>query len=283
MAVFYNQATLSYQGGTVNSNVAAGELLDAFSAEKTAVSADYSPGSSVIYVLSLVNSGVSPLTGIAVSDDLGGYLFDGNSVWPLSYVAGSLTYFVGGAQQPADALTISAGPPLTVSGITIPAGGNAMLIYEAQATAFAPMGPGAQITNTATLTGAGTDITAQATVPARSDAMLTVNKAISPQTVTGNERLTYTFTILNSGAAAADAADAVTLTDTFDPVLSDLAVTLGSSVATLSADYTYDEATGAFATVPGVLTVPAATFAQTAEGQWVTTPGVTVVTVEGTV
>ena len=48
-------------------------------------------------------------------------------------------------------------------------------------------------------------------------------------------------------------------------------------------DYTYDAATGAFATVAGKLTVPEATFTQNADGSWTVTPGQSVLTVTGTV
>ena len=49
-------------------------------------------------------------------------------------------------------------------------------------------------------------------------------------------------------------------------------------------DSAYDEATGEFATVAGVITVPAATFTQDeTTGVWAVDPGVAVVTVTGTV
>ena len=43
--------------------------------------------------------------------------------------------------------------------------------------------------------------------------------------------------------------------------------------STAGTGYTYDEATGQFATVPGVITVPAATFTQGADGAYTRTPG----------
>jgi hypothetical protein len=42
-----------------------------------------------------------------------------------------------------------------VSGITIPAGGNMVLVYETVVNEFAPLGEGDSIVNTATLTGGG--------------------------------------------------------------------------------------------------------------------------------
>ena len=48
--------------------------------------------------------------------------------------------------------------------------------------------------------------------------------------------------------------------------------------------YTYDESTGLFQTVAGVITVPAATYEQDIiTGKWNIIPGVTILTVTGTV
>ena len=44
MAIFTNQATLVYNGGSANSNIAVGEILEVLSADKTAVSGSYAPG-----------------------------------------------------------------------------------------------------------------------------------------------------------------------------------------------------------------------------------------------
>ena len=44
MAIFTNQATLVYNGGSANSNIAVGEILEVLSADKTAVSGTYTPG-----------------------------------------------------------------------------------------------------------------------------------------------------------------------------------------------------------------------------------------------
>ena len=73
------------------------------------------------------------------------------------------------------------------------------------------------------------------------------------------------------------------MSDTFQPTLSNLAVTLNGTPLAVGTDYTYNEATGAFATVPGRITVPAATFARNAEGAFVTTPGVATLVVSGRV
>ena len=67
-------------------------------------------------------------------------------------------------------------------------------------------------------------------------------------------------------------------------VLSDLTVTLNGTELALGTEYTYNAATGEFATVDGVITVPAATYVQDpTTGTITTTPGVAVLTVTGRV
>lgn len=114
-----------------------GELLDALTVTKTAVSGSYRPGDTVTYVVTLTNTGTA-LTGLTLTDDLGGYTAGGQTVYPLAYEAGTLHYYTGGTEQTAPAVT--AGPPMTVTGVTIPAGGNVTLVYQARVTEFAPPG-----------------------------------------------------------------------------------------------------------------------------------------------
>ena len=79
-------------------------------------------------------------------------------------------------------------------------------------------------------------------------------------------------------------ADNAAITDTFDPILSDLAVTFNGTPWVEGTDYTYDETTGLFATVPGQITVPAATYTQDpVTGQYTVIPGTATLTVTGTV
>ena len=284
MATFTNQATLTYNGQTTTSNVAVGELTETLTAAKTAVVPTYERDGRVTYVISLVNSGTAPLTGLTVTDDLGGYAFNAGTVYPLSYTAGSVRYYQNGALQAAPAVT--AGPPLTFTGITVPAGGSAVIAYEASPTAFAPLAAEGSIINNVSVTGAGlvNPVTATETVAPAAAPALTINKALSPTTVTENSRLTYTFTIQNPGNTAADAAAAVVITDTFDPRLTDLAVSLNGTALTAPTQYTYDAATGVFSTVAGAITVPAATYTQdAATGAYTITPGTAVLTVTGTV
>lgn len=284
MASFQNYATLSYQGGTTNSNTVTGELRASLTLTKQAVLATYAAGDRVTYVLSLVNSGTTALQGLTVTDNLGAYLQGEVTRTPLTYTPDSLRLYLGGVLQAAPAVT--AGPPLTVGPFALPAGENALLLYEAAANEFAPLDADASITNTATVTGddLAAPLTASATITPENRARLTISKALCPATVTENGQLTYTFVIANAGSAPATADDAITLRDTFQPILRNLTAALdGETLSIAQEDYTYDETTGVFATLPGRITVPAATFAQAEDGTWVTTPGTAVLTVTGTV
>ena len=284
MAIFSNQATLTYNGGSTNSNIAYGEILDVLTATKTAIEGTYAPGELVTYVVTLRNTGGTALTGVTVTDDLGGYVFEGNTVYPLTYEDGSATVFVNGVPQAAPAVT--AGPPLAVSGLNIPAGGDLVLVYQARANQFADPAAGGTIVNTVTVTGDGitTLITATETVTAASAPELTVSKSISPTQVVDNDRVTYTFVIQNTGNEAVVATDNAVITDTFDPILTDLVVTYDGATWTEGVQYTYDAATGLFATLPGAITVPAATYTQDpVTGAYTLTPGIATLTVTGTI
>lgn len=283
MASFTNFATLIYNGGTSNSNTVTGELLETLTLTKTAASSRYTARDNVTYVLSLVNGGTTPLTELALTDNLGGYAFGTDTVYPLTYNEGTLRVYVNGVLQTTP--TVTAGPPLTVTGLTVPAGGNALLVYEAAVTRYAPLDQEAAITNTATVTGGGlaAPLTAQATLAAAQRADLTVSKAICPATVTESGQLTYTFVLQNFGNTAATAGDNVILTDTFDPALTGLTVTYNGDAWKEGDNYTYDAATGTFATIAGQITVPAATYTQETDGTYTVTPGTTTVTVTGTV
>ncbi len=285
MAIITNQAQLSYNNTVVNSNVAVGEVVDAVSMTKTAVVDDYSRGDDVTYMISIVNAETTELAGVTVTDDLGGYTFDAGTVYPLDYVPNSVRMFVNGVLQQTT-LTVNAGPPLSFGGITVPAGGNVMLVYEATVNRFAPPAEGATIVNTASMTtpARADAVTASETVTAESEPELTISKSMEPTTIPINGTVTYTFLIQNTGNSEAGEEDNVAVSDTFLPVLNNLSVSLDDAPLTEGTQYAYDTATGVFRTVDGVVTVPAATYTQDpTTGAYVTTPGVTRLVVSGTI
>ena len=279
MAIFTNQATLVYNGGSANSNIAVGEILEVLSADKTAVSGTYAPGELVTYVVTIRNTGTAAFTNLTVTDDLGGGV---NA--PLTYEAGTALYFVNGVPQAAP--TVTAGPPLVFTGITVPAGGDITLVYQARANGYASPLAGGTIDNTVTITGGGltAPVTASETVTVQVGPELAITKTITPAQVADNGTVTYTFLIQNSGNEALVATDNATVTDLFDPVLTGITVTLNGTVLAQGTGYTYDETTGAFSTVPGVITVPAATYTQDpVTGIYTGTPGLATLVVTGTI
>ncbi len=282
MATFFNQATLSYNGNVVNSNITTGELLEVLSATKTAVDDTYSRNSEVTYIVNIVNSGNTAYNNLTVTDDLGAYTFNAGTVVPLDYVDGSVRYFVNGVLQTAP--TVNAGAPLVISGINVPAGGVATVVYAAETNGYAPLADDGSITNTAVVSGTGiSDITASAVVTPDDEPQLTISKSLNPTTVTENGQLTYTFVIQNTGNTAVTTTDNAVVTDVFTPGLDITSVTFNGAVWTSPTNYTYNEGTRTFSTVPGQITVPAATYTQNPNGTWTVQPGVSVLTVTGTV
>lgn len=284
MAIFSNQATLTYNGVSTNSNIAYGEILDVLAATKTSVEGSYTQGDIVTYVVTLRNTSNSVLTGLTLTDNLGAYTFGTTTVYPLTYQNGSVLYYVDGALQPAPAVT--AGPPLSITGISVPANGDAVIVYQAVANSFANPEVGGNIVNTVTVTGDGLSapITATTTVDADTAANLSISKSITPSQVVDNDRVTYTFVIQNTGNEAVDATDNTVINDLFNPILTALAVTFDGTAWTEGTEYTYNETTGQFTTLPGNITVPAATFTQDpTTGEYTLTPGIATLVVTGTI
>lgn len=285
MATFFNQATLSYGGNTVNSNTTEAELLSGLSITKTPITSTYSAGGNVVYAITLSNMSGSAYNALTVTDDLGAYTLTGvGTVLPLTYVQDSLVYYLNGVLQSTP--TVSAVGGLAVSGINIPGNSTATLIYEAEVNEFAPIAAGSVITNTATTNGGVGigEISDTATVTVSEAPQLTIAKAVCPPVVSDNDRVTYTIIVQNLGNTPIVNTDGVIISDTFNPVLTDITVTLDGATLDPGTGYSYNQTTGAFATADGAITVPAATYTQNpTTGAISTTPGVTVLTVTGTV
>ena len=283
MARFTNQAQLRYGNAIANSNIAVGEILEVLSATKTAVRKNYGRNDTITYLVSVVNAGNTAFTGLTLTDNLGAYVYDTQTLVPLRYIDGTVKYYSNGTLQAAPAVT--AGPPLVISGLTVPANGSILIAYETDVNEYAPLDVEAEIVNTATIRGTGiTPVTVQETVSAGSEPILTITKSISPVPVTENGTLTYTFLIQNTGNVAVEEAAASVVTDQFNPILSNLTVTFNGTAWAGTTNYIYNEDTGLFSTVPGQITVPAATFAQDElTGAWNVTPGVSTLVITGTI
>lgn len=282
MATFYNQATLTYNGGAVSSNIVSGEIVDVLSVEKSSLDTSYTAGDTLTYTVSIINTGNAPFTGLTVTDDLGAYTVGTATAVPLDYVGGTVALYINGIRQPGPTVTDTS--PLTVTGVDVPAGGNALLIYQVSVNGRAPLASGSTLTNTATVSGSGvaTPTSDEYTIPVAAAPVLSIDKSVTPAVVPENGELTYTFVIRNLGNTDAVATDDLTVTDIFDPVLTITSVTLNGTPLTSPDGYTYDEASGSFSTVPSVITVPAATYStDPATGETIVTPETAILTVTG--
>ena len=284
MAQFTNQATLSYGNTVTNSNVAVGEILEVISATKTAINATYGQNDTITYIISIINSGSSAFNNLTLTDNLGTYSFGTGTLTPLDYTEGTLRYYVNGVLQASPNVTVNQ-DSIVVNGISVPANGNAILVYEVSTNAYAPLGDDGQITNTATIGGMGiTPILAEETVNAEARPNVTITKSISPVPVAEGETVTYTFLIQNTGNTPLVATDNAVITDLFDPILTNVQATFNGTAWTDGTEYNYNQATGFFETVAGEVTVPAATYTQDpTTGLWSITPGTSTLVVTGTI
>ena len=284
MATFTNTASLEFNGNTIRSNTVTGEITDVLTVTKTPATAEYANGSEIAYAISIINSGTDDVTGLTVTDTLGAYDFNGTTLYPLDYTADSVQYFVDGVLQAPPA--VSTVQPLVITGITVPAGGSTLLLYTATVNSFAPLETGSQIVNTAEVTGEAVfeELTASSTITASAEPQLSIIKSLNPETVTGNQEITYTLTIQNTGNTAVIATDEVVLNDLFDPIITLTDVTFNGATWRSPAQYNMDPATGAFSTVAGQITVPAATYTQDPDtGEWQMLPGTGTLIITGTI
>lgn len=282
MPIFTNQATLSYNNTSTNSNVVTGNIVEALSASKNAVVATYQRGDTITYVISIINSSSQPYTDVTLRDNLGAYTFGTQTLVPLTYVEGSVNYYLNGVLQPSPTVSVVDG--FVIENLTIPANSTALFIYEAEANEFAPLNAGASITNIATINGENIieEITVTETVIPQSTPILSITKSLSPTTVSENSEITYTFVIQNNGNIATIDDDELIVTDVFSPALRNITVTYNGNVLQEGVDYTYQN--GVFTTLPGVVNVPAATYSQDLPtGTVIINPGASVITVTGTI
>lgn len=278
---FTNQATLFYNGNVINSNITTGQIVDTVAMEKIALTDTYRQNGKITYVVTIANTGTSDLTDLILSDNLGEYTIGEESYTPLTYVDGSILYFVNGVMQSAPVVTA----PLSITGFSVPANGNVTIMYETVANGYAPIGPDASITNTVSLSSEQKAYiaTATETVELVQDAELSIMKSLSPKNVEENGTLTYTFQIENRGTKPIELSDDVTVRDIFTPVLNNMSVTFNQAEWIEGVNYTYDALTGEFVSNANQITVPGATYSQDVTRMWTITPGVSTLVISGTI
>ncbi len=287
--IITNQATLNYTftGGTGTttalSNVASAVLNGQISIEKAVLSEAYRVGQDLTFIISVANNGDTASNNITVTDNLGTYTVDATQYTPLTFV-GPARLLINGASSGTVTPTVGTND-ITFELPSIPAGGNAQIIYVARPNQFANGVSGSSITNTATADcncPCTELITDTATLAADDYAEVDVLKSITPNPVVCGEDVTFTFELINRGNLDATG---VVLTDTFDPAITDITVRVNGAVVAPE-NYTY---VGGVLTLPATgsgytLTVPAATFTQNPDTGVVTvTPGDVQITVTGTI
>lgn len=281
MTTFYNKASLLYNGTVTTSNTVSGTIADAIEITKTPLISSYALGNDVTYIVSITTGGKA-ISGITITDDLGRYEYGEGTLVPLTYTDGSLKYYVGGALMTTPSITATS--PLTISGIDIPANGNAMLIYSAKVNEQAPLSVGSTITNSVSASGAScSGAAASSAINALEQPILSVIKALEPAAVDASGSVTYTLTISNSGNTALTQDGNAIISDVFTPPLELTSVTLNGTALSSPTDYTYNAATGEFSTVGGQITVPAAEFSRDTAGALSITPGTSVLKISGIV
>lgn len=125
---------VSYYNSVIHSDTGGQE--EVLSATKTCIGAPCGSGNHITCIISIVNSGDNQYTGLSVEDDMSADTCDASVCYSLSYVRGTVRYFVNGVLQAAP--LILEGPPLVISGITVPAEGNVTVVYEAAVSEYAP-------------------------------------------------------------------------------------------------------------------------------------------------
>jgi uncharacterized repeat protein (TIGR01451 family) len=276
MADITNQAKLTYSNNrSALSNIATGTFVAPYTITKAAVNNDYVSNDDVTYIVTINNTSPSALTNITVVDNLGAYTYGALTLYPLTFV-GPVLYYINGTPQ-ANITPTQTTPILELTVPTVPSNGSVTLVYEVEVNQFAPLDVDESITNAVTIPELD-GISATATIFTEAIPQLAITKSISPNPIIDNQPVTYTFIINNYGNTASSD---VVLTDLFDPVLTDIVVTNDGTVLVEGDDYTY--AAGLLTILSGVLTVPAATFTQDANGVVTATPGSTTVVVTGIV
>lgn len=280
MAIITNQANLTYTYGTttatVVSNVAETVKSAGLSAEKRVLENAYREDSTLTYLISLKNLGAAAIENLAIADDLGAYTPAGAAapVMPLTFSGSATLYMDGAFSETLTPVVSESGVQFTIP--SIPAGADALLVYQTAVNGFAPLAAGSEITNTATV-GDGS-LTVSATVPVADYADVSIEKEMSPNPVTDGGTLSVTFTIENRGNTDATG---LVLTDDFPLALSDVAVTVNGAPMTA---FTFENN---LLTIPSgtqtTLSVPAAAFTQDETGAVAVTPGVLTVVMTGTV
>lgn len=287
--IITNRATVNYSNGSVNSTVVSNavstRLNYGLEIGKTSISETYRTGKDITYVITVTNNGANAIEDITVTDDLGAYIFNGNRIVPLTYIGPAQLFINGISSGEITPITVTDGILFVID--SIPANGNAQIIYIARANEYAGDALDTCIVNTATADNdcscpCDEPVSDSNTICVEEFADLRVIKSACPDPVVCGETLNYNIELYNYGNKPATD---VVLTDTFTPPLANITVSVNGTVIPAS-DYSYVNGT---LTLPSAasgyeIAVPAATFERNATTGIVSvTPGNLGITISGTV
>ncbi len=195
-------------------------LTPALTIVKTASTATAAPGQTVIYTITVSNSGQTPYTGAAFSDSLSGVLDDASYNNDATTTAGTVAF---------------SSPNLTWTG-DLTVGASATVTYSVTVTS-PDTGPHV-LTNTAASATAGNNCPAGGTDPRCTVtvdiAALTIENTANVSTTTPGSTVAYTVTVTNTGQALYTG---VSVTDPLTGVLDDAA--FNNDATTSSGSVTY--------------------------------------------
>lgn len=249
--IITNRATVNYSFGSITatavSNITNTVLSGALSIRKSSLSERYRIGQEITYIITLTNNGSGVIGNVTVVDNLGSFATGGSVYTPLTYVGPAQLYVNG---EFIDSIT----PTVSASGLifnieSIPASSNVQIIYIARVNSFASGESGAYITNSATADGDCNCLCEETesdsnTIFADEYADLRITKSVCPNPVICGGEISYVIDLYNYGNLPASN---VTLSDTFEPALADISVSVDGVILPES-DYSYEN---------GVLTLPA--------------------------
>ena len=286
--IITNRATVNYRYGTVSdtavSNVTSTVLNGPLNIEKNSLTSTYRFGSLITYLITVSNPSSNLAGAVTVTDNLGSFVSNGNTITPLTFV-GPASLFING-EYVSDITPIISANRIRFTLNSIPAGGNVQIMYQARVNNTAPLGLDACITNTSTVTficdcPCETPASDSHTVCAEEYADVRITKSVCPNPVICGDELTYVIDVYNYGTIPATN---VILTDTFVPPLTDISVTV-DGVLIPATDYDY---IGGTLTLPNEtgdeITIPAATFSIDSEtGEVLVEPGHVQIIITGTI
>ncbi len=205
-AILRNQAQIYYRyasgSGQAASNETETQVVNPYSISifKKALTPVYRPDCTVSYLIRIENTSPAPIWNLAIADTLGSTAV----IKPLSYIEGSMTMLIDGAEYAVSPQVNENGELVLAYPLpAMEAGSVAILAYSARAAA-SPASAG-RIVNRVMATGAGgaadgpiVSASAEAAVEPASFAALTVHKS-APAEVVPNGTLEYVLTLTNTG------------------------------------------------------------------------------------